>query len=261
MAYENLPSPIESRDAEIIPFRRMSESDYERERARLREVYGADKREAGGRSEQELAKLFERSGWTQEQLAMKEGKGQTWVSYQLRFGRFLVFAEHITACDNLTEGRFRKAWSCTDKAADEPTRFREAAKILSAADLNHKTRNNELGRTIRQQCMDGKWRSAATIAEQVGSTEPEVTYTLEVMRRQGAGHIKYKIERKRVGREFQYRLFSKEKTVSSAELAEKLSPIIKELIVEGRKNAATAAPRAVFILAHRIQKLLDEWSE
>lgn len=35
---------------------------------------------AGARFEQELAQLFYRSGWTQEQLAKKEGKSQTHVA-------------------------------------------------------------------------------------------------------------------------------------------------------------------------------------
>jgi hypothetical protein len=37
--------------------------------------------------------------------------------------------------------------------------------------------------------------------------------------------------------------------------------LIKDLMFEGRKNAATAAPGAVLILAGKLQKLLDEWSE
>jgi hypothetical protein len=42
-----------------------------------------------------LAALFHRSNWTQEQLAKKEGKAQSWVARRLLFGR-------------LTEWRFRK---------------------------------------------------------------------------------------------------------------------------------------------------------
>jgi hypothetical protein len=61
-----------------------------------------------------LAALFHRSNWTQEQLAKKEGKAQSWIARRLLFGRFLSFmptginAENVPT--NLTERRFRSYW-------------------------------------------------------------------------------------------------------------------------------------------------------
>ncbi len=66
---------------------RMSEAEYDAERAKL----APDKAAAAVRWEQALAVLFARSNWTQEQLAKKEGKNQSWVARQLLFGRFLSF--------------------------------------------------------------------------------------------------------------------------------------------------------------------------
>jgi hypothetical protein len=61
-----------------------------------------------------LCLLLERSGWTQEKLAEKEGKTQPWITYRLRFGRFLGFITTVikieTLPKNLTEGRFRSFW-------------------------------------------------------------------------------------------------------------------------------------------------------
>lgn len=74
---------------------RMSPADYEGERARPREACGDGKAEAGARFEQELAKLFYRSGWTQEMLAAKEGKSAGWICQKLRFGRFLGFLTKV----------------------------------------------------------------------------------------------------------------------------------------------------------------------
>lgn len=64
--------------------RRLSAEDYAAERNRLWMVYGASRDEAGNRFEQELAKLFTRSGWTQEELARVEEKPQAWISRQQR---------------------------------------------------------------------------------------------------------------------------------------------------------------------------------
>src|SRR5262245_52706437 len=61
--------------------------------------------------DQALALLFYRSGWTQEELAEKEGKSVSWISYRLRFGRFLNFSTVVEKSENrpkaFTEGRFR----------------------------------------------------------------------------------------------------------------------------------------------------------
>jgi len=56
-----------------------------------------------------FANLFHRSGWTQEQLAKKEGKSQPWIVVRLRFGRFLKF---ITGSNNSEE-----AWNLIKKTS------------------------------------------------------------------------------------------------------------------------------------------------
>ncbi|MDX0657913.1 hypothetical protein GOD21_12870 [Sinorhizobium medicae] len=73
--------------------------------------------DAGIRFEQELARLFYRSGWTQEELAAKEGKNQSWVSRQVLFGAFLNFMpmgiKSDSALKTLSERRFRALWQKT----------------------------------------------------------------------------------------------------------------------------------------------------
>jgi hypothetical protein len=74
--------------------------------------------------DQELAKLFVESEWSQEQLALYLGKRwgkeveRRWVSYHLRLGRFLLFfrtsgSEEWKIPDSLTEHRFRRLWEET----------------------------------------------------------------------------------------------------------------------------------------------------
>ena len=85
--------------------------------------------------------MFARCGWTQEQLAQKEGKTQAHVGKVLRFGRFLTFssvelnAEFVPT--NLTEFRFRQYWERTDKTEiNEPVRFLN----FIAAEINSENR-------------------------------------------------------------------------------------------------------------------------
>jgi hypothetical protein len=99
--------------------------------------------------EQELARLFVRSGWTQEQLAAKEHKSQKWIDFYVRFGRFLTFSTTVlnpwisrltlfgrfldfapmganaeTLPNNLSERRFRAYWERSEKAGgNERQRF------------------------------------------------------------------------------------------------------------------------------------------
>jgi hypothetical protein len=62
------------------------------------------------------AKFLAESGWTQQAIAERIGKSQTWVVFMLTFGRFL---DHIITSGNnplsipanLTERRFRAYWA------------------------------------------------------------------------------------------------------------------------------------------------------
>ena len=117
----------------------------------------------------------------------------------------------------------------------------------------------DLGKLIKAQFSDGKWRSLKTIVTSTGAPEKKVRSTLDLMRRWGT--YKTKCERKKVGKEYQFRLSPRDKQVSVHELTEKLTPILKELEVQGRANAATMSPPTVRIMTAKIQKLLEEWAE
>lgn len=249
--------------AEVVSFRsRMSEAEYERERASLRTLYGNSSTEAVAKRDQAMADLFIRSGWTQEELAAKEGKDQAWVTRRLRFGRFLNFmpnginAENLP--DGLTEGRFRGFWEQTKGEINERVRFRMVHDLL--AEQASLKRRPAIGKQLVDTYADGKWHAPRTMAAQLGLDLDHVESTLNTMKAL-RGTYGCKAERKKVGRVWHYRIFKAEKKVSSAELAEKLAPIIDGLMIEGKKNPATASPPAVLILAHQLKRLVDEWSE
>ena len=116
-----------------------------------------------------------------------------------------------------------------------------------------------LGKQIKAQFVDGKWRALEAIVTATGAPAKNVWSTLDRMRRWGT--YKTKCERKKVGTEYHFRLSPEEKQVSVPELVEKLTPILKELKVQGRANAATMSPPTVRTMTAKIQKLLEEWAE
>ena len=116
-----------------------------------------------------------------------------------------------------------------------------------------------LGQRIKAQFGDGKWHSFETIVTKTKAPVKKAWTTLDHMWRSGT--YKTKCERKKVGTEYHFRLSPKDKQISVHELIEKLTPILKELEIQGRANAATMSPPTVRIMTAKIQKLLEEWAE
>jgi len=116
-----------------------------------------------------------------------------------------------------------------------------------------------LGKQIKAQFGDGKWHSFETIVTKTGARAKRVWSTLDLMCRWGT--YKTKCERKKIGMDYHFRLSPKDKQISVHELIEKLTPILKELEVQGRANAATMSPPTVRIMTAKIQKLLEEWAD
>ena len=250
-------------EAEVIPLRAgpMNELDYDRAKAEIISTYGKSGGEASARWQQEFAKLFHRSGWSQERLAKKEKKSQQWVDFNLRFGRFLA-SDLTTTGSNLTERRFREHWALTNKELHERERFREVERLLAESALRQADkRGAEIGAAIRAGFMDGKWHKPETIAKEIDCSEEEVVKVLNASagRNNRAAYRVEKIKRPRGA--FEYRIFATEKKISTFELIERLTPIIEYLRTEGKKNMATSTIVAARESATRLEKLLKEWTE
>jgi len=232
----------------------MTEAEYEAARAEVRATYGDSAAEAGARFEQELAKLFYRSGWTQEKLAEKEGKTQSYLGKMLRFGRFLNFSPAGLIPETaLTEWRFRKFWDKTE--GDERDRFKTVARLL-AEDVPGRHKN--VAPKIIDHFDDGKWHKVDAIAEKLDMPLADVEQAVSLMISKPKNY-KAKCEQRHRGKEV--RIFPADRMVSSTELIEKLAPIVKGLEEQGRKNMVTMSVTVVAVLAGQLRKLLDEWTE
>src|SRR5215467_1578992 len=205
-------------DAAVIPLaaRRMSEEDYDRERERIRDVYGNSKAEAATRWEQELAKLLWRSSWTQEELAAKEGKSISWISRQVLFGRFLDVSVNLTDWQILSEGKFRNYWK-NSEGASERHRFRHIAEMIEAVTQKVAVPNaSALMVAIRERYSDSKWHPAESIARHIGKPLEHVS---QLLTEKSKSHFKtYKVEARGKGVSEQYRIVPTEKRIGSFEL-------------------------------------------
>lgn len=251
--------------ASVIPFStatRMSEAEYDAERARLTALYGETSVEAAAKRDQALARLFERSKWTQEQLAAKENKSRQWIVTRLRFGAFLNFATVVAKAEsvpnNLTEGRFRSYWSRTDNDGDDRDRFHAVIRMMQSERVTA-PRRPKIGNKIREQFADGKWHNLDVIANKLDADVDHVRETLDGISKNQTYDCR--AEKKKVGTGSAYRVFKLDKAISLDEITEKLTPILLGLEAEGKKTMATMAPAAVAILAHKLRTLLKEWSE
>ena len=239
----------------------MTEAEYDAARAELSAFYGNTVNEMVARRDQALARLFARSGWTQEKIAKKEGKSQSWITKRLLFGRFLEFSTMVLKPENLprnlNERRFRELWAKTDQSeGNERIRFQQVLKFIED--------NIRIGRTLgpkgytkilREKFADGQWYALSEIAETVNASQTDTHDAIRKMR-------DVDVEHRLKGRDQhdEYRLFPKDKTVSTIELADKLGPLIKELKIEGKKNMATMVPAVVAMIAEKLQHLLDDWT-
>jgi predicted ArsR family transcriptional regulator len=120
-------------------------------------------------------------------------------------------------------------------------------------------RRPNLGMALKERFGDGKWHRLSHIADKIDHGEDRVRRMLDSMLKSWTYGCK--AERKKVGQHFEYRIFRLEKMISSGELIEKLTPILKGLEAEGAKNMATMSPGTVAYLAGQLRRLLEEWTE
>jgi len=79
--------------------------------------------------DQDAARIFYQSGWTQEELAAFVGKSRSYCARRLLFGRFLGFVPDRHISRNDTEWRFRSFWERT-QGTNERQRFTHVLRLM-----------------------------------------------------------------------------------------------------------------------------------
>ena len=153
--------------------KKMTDAEYKIRRTRINEQTGARQERVDkaimhrdAYHDQELAKLFYDSGWTQQELADREGKERKWVERRLRLSRFLIWRETAngpsgTIPKNLTERRFRSYWEQTSGTKDT-ARFRKVMELVKEGEGYHTPRDKTLEK-IEKHCKSGEWYTAAEV--------------------------------------------------------------------------------------------------
>lgn len=240
-------------DAAHLRPNQMNDHDFEMQHKRIDATYPK-----GGSlkalREQALAKLFDESGWTVEQLAEREGVSRARASQMVLFGRFLAFSTQGgggALPTNLPEKKFRGYWTATDQKAKDQHRYRAVLEMIEAdaglpADLKDR---------IVEEYADGEWYLAGDIAEEFEVEERHVLAIFASLK----NSKNYHCERRKNGGRPDLRIVRGEgRKVELTILQKELGPIIKALEAEGKKNMATASPGTVAALTHDLKKALDK---
>lgn len=236
---------------------RMTAEEFDQRWQEILHTYGTTTREAVAKRDREIALLLAGSGWTQQEIASRIGRKQTWVSEQIVFGGFLALSRRDN--DDLTENRFNKFWRQTQHIDNTPDRYDEVARLLEE-EAGRPSQRSLHGQQIIEKYGDASWHRADKMAEALEITEQELTAAMAYLRRpQGAWRAKG--EEKLVGRGRMYRIFRKVNPVSPDEISTKLGPLIEELKIEGKKTVVHATLANVLRLAQMIERQIDDWSK
>lgn len=267
----------------------MTEQQLDARLTHIEEQAAALQERVDGYRDQEMAKAFLESEWSQEQLAEFLGKrwgkdvSRPWVECRLRFGRFIGFFDtqcikEWTLPTNLTEGAFRRLWESTKgdrdfrghkantEAAvkDEQRRFREVLVLLKETGLHRKKK------FVRQQIVKlfgrkQEWLTLEQFREKLQDADKDDWHLVDVnncLRRwTTTPEIPYRVEKWGEGDTAKYRLIKVKNAVVSrkqmAEWAPELLPMLHKFLSEAKKHRVERSDTYLFAIAEKISKLLE----
>lgn len=273
----------------------MSEQHFDAQLRHIEEQTAARQERVDGYRDQELARLFLESGWSQEQLAVHLAKtwgkevSPDWVAKRLRFGRFLSFfntsgiEEEAPGASfklpaNLTERAFRTFWEATEAGgnysghkasteaalADERRRFGEVVEALKGAGLRR--RGKPVKKAIIAVAGRGQWLTAEQLREQVAEKLNDLVTTADVTdclqkHIHPTPESPYRLEKTGEGETKKYRVVKvRGQVVGKKQIAEwthQLVPLLNDLIREAQKDRVEVSLSALCALASKIKKVVE----
>ncbi len=284
-------NPVADRDDAFLPEGdMMTDQEFTVRLTHIEDQAAAMQERVDGYRDQELAKLFVESEWSQEQLAEHLGKtwgkevSREWVSKRLLFGRFLAFfgtsctKDQFSIPSNLTEGAFRRFWESTEPGGD----FRGHRANTTAATEDEQRRFGEI---VKEGKKSATWvlpkqpvraaivrkiagKGAMTveqIADRIADCLDRPPSPLEVRRClrgfKPQPESPYRVEKWREGDTTKYRIVKcKAKVLPGkdlAKLAPELLPLVRALITEARKEKVLVSCTELCNLASKIEMLLE----
>ncbi len=248
----------------------MSETRFDQCLQQIEKEYARRREHADAYRDQEMARLFEKSGWTQERIAERMGKTKGWVCLRLTLGRFLAFTtgkQTEFPVENLTERRFRGCWALTDKKTSERERFAQTARLLAEArdsDPGHPHTVNKPGikKALAEICKDdGGWHNVKQLAELTEKYVPGVSTAQigkaiqDLQKKPPKG---FAVEARHIGRFHNYRMVPRaEVGADASELIAQVRPVLKEIQTELRKSMAAMSTTFLMERVAYIEKVLS----
>jgi transcriptional regulator with XRE-family HTH domain len=245
----------------------MSNHDFDVRLAHIDEQYAARREGAEAYRDQELARLFNECGWTQERIAKRVGKKKSWVSYRLRFGAFLDFSTLVEKLESariqtLTEGAFRRIWAKT--AGPEKERFAQVAEILRGgvpAGYRNQLVKPGYRPAIIEILSDGQWHKRSEVMADLEERFGDVaaaTFANAVQSLAKAPPKGRRLETRRNLRRFSYRLVERDEDPARdalRRLYDEAKPLIERVKYWGRQHPAEMSPQSILQVGVMLERL------
>lgn len=248
----------------------MSDLDFDERLKQIEQTYGAGREGVEARRDQELSRLFNECGWTQDRIARKMGRKQPWVAKRLCFGRFLSFIpsgnKNQIDTQSLTERAFRNHWSKTK--GKEQERFGQVVERLKAVEHATPGYKNLLkkpgyGDAIREILADDKWHTINGVVGQMQERFPEFDRLKcqnqiaklklpkgKMLQSQGQGD-------RRKCRMVDAKSQPDAAQARSLELYEQVKPLIDELEFWGTRHIAEVSVQEIRRIGVRLKRAFD----
>lgn len=266
----------------------MSEQDFDARLTHIEEQAEAKQERVDAYRDQEMGKLFDESGWSQEELAAHLSKrwdrnvSPDWAAKRLRFGRFIAFfnttgIEEYSLPPNLTERAFRRFWEATEpsgnwsghkaktEAAKEDER-RRFALVLTELKNGYLTRKRKpIKAAIVKKLADReKWLTAEQVAEKINQ-EFEMPVppgdVVECFKNwKTTDKFPYRIEKAGAGEMTRYRVMKATGRASKKQVqrwAHDLIPMLNRLIAEAQKDRVEISLSTLCHTASAIKQVLE----